>query len=180
MMDVRGRKGRMVKRIIVWMLTLMVTIMSMAPTITVHAADNVQSVENVDFSDFSNWKSGCYNWTNGKYMEYDSRLCLNDYVTFNGSTYRIHIADTNFRVLIRELGSSKNYIKSNTLANGDIFTPSNATRYLAISIYRNSWEAGLNYDAYKSRFAKGFVAELISVQNRILLRQEMAILHQIR
>ena len=38
MMDVRGRKGRMVKRIIVWMLTLMVTIMSMAPTITVHAA----------------------------------------------------------------------------------------------------------------------------------------------
>lgn len=165
MMDVRGRKGRMVKRIIVWMLTLMVTIMSMAPTITVHAADNVQSVENVDFSDFSNWKSGCYNWTNGKYMEYDSRLCLNDYVTFNGSTYRIHIADTNFRVLIRELGSSKNYIKSNTLANGDIFTPSNATRYLAISIYRNSWEAGLNYDAYKSRFAKGFVAELISVKN---------------
>ena len=162
---VRGTGVRIGKQLMVFAMTIIVMIMSIIPTLPIHAAESIQKVEDVDFSDFSNWRSGCYSWATGKYIGYNARICLKDYVTYSGNTYKVHITDTAYQILIRELDSNKNFIKSNTLANGDSFTPESRTKYLAIGIYKETGESGLTYNAYKSKFENGFVAELISTKN---------------
>ncbi len=111
--------------------------------------------EDIDFDDFSNWRSGMYHWTTGKYTTYNTRVCLNDYVTMGNSKYTVYSSDTAYHVLIRQLDSDKKFLKSSDLKNDQEFTPLNNTQYLAISIYRASGEKNLSYDKIKEAFANG-------------------------
>ena len=118
-------------------------------------------LETLDFTDFSNWRSGIYHWNTGKYMEYSTRICLVDYVTFSGDSYQAQISDTSFKMLIRELDENGNFIKSTTLSNGMNFMPQANTIYLAIGIYRDA-EYGLNFEEYRNMFEAGFYAKLVA------------------
>lgn len=138
-------------------------ILTNLPYIDVQAATtSTQYVEDIDFSDFSNWRSGVYFFTTGKYVANNQRLCLKDYVKFNSTKYKVHISNSEYKLLIRELDCNKNYITSYQLANGQVYKPGAKAVYLAIGIYRYAGEYGINYSTYKSLFNKGFVAELVS------------------
>lgn len=138
-------------------------ILTNLPCINVQAeTTSTQYVENIDFSDFSNWRSGVYSFTTGVYAANNQRLCLNDYVKFKGTKYKVHISNSEYRLLIRELDSNKNYINSYQLSNGQEYKPGTRAVYLAIGIYRYAGEHGINYTTYKNLFSNGFVAELVS------------------
>lgn len=142
---------------------ILAIIMTNLSHITVHAGvGNTQYVENIDFSNFSNWRSGVYSFTTGAYEANNQRLCLNDYVQFKGTKYKIHISNSEYRLLIRELDCNKNYITSYQLSNGQEYKPGTRAVYLAIGIYRYAGEHGINYTTYKNLFNNGFVAELVS------------------
>ena len=133
------------------------------PCINVQAeTKSTQYVETIDFADFSNWRSGVYSFTTGTYAANNQRLCLNDYVKFKGTKYKVHISNGEYRLLIRELDGNKNYINSYQLSNGQEYKPGTRAVYLAIGIYRYAGEHGINYTAYKNLFQKGFTAELIA------------------
>lgn len=123
-----------------------------------------KKLENIDLTDFSNWRSGVYHYSSGKYTSNNQRLCLNDYVTFENSKYTVKISDTAFQLLIRELNSKKEFIKSYNLKNGETYTPSANAEYLAIGIYKVSGEYAMNYSKYKEMFANGFCVDLKAVK----------------
>lgn len=153
-----------VNRIKTALLIIAIVITNLLPA-NVQAATTT-SVETVDFSDFSNWRSGYYHWASGKYTENELRICLNDYVTFSGSEYRVHITNSSYRMLIREMDVNKKFIASYELSNGKEYSPSERTKYLAISIYKADGEKNMSYDAFQSLFKKGFVAELVKIASQ--------------
>lgn len=123
--------------------------------------DIIYEIDTINLRDFSNWKSGNYNWTTGAYEVYPARLCLNNHITGKPSTtYKVTISNTSYRVLIRALDSNHTFISSFDLSNnGTFITPSNTT-YLAISIY-NPTLSTLTYDTYKNLFESGFKVDII-------------------
>lgn len=155
-----------VKRAEAICLVMILLLVSFVPSTVQAATTDIQSVEKIDFADFSNWRSGVYYHTNGKYVENINRLCLKNYVTFTSEKFKAHITDNAFRILIRELNYNKNFIKSVTLANGQTYEPGENTVYLAISIYKfANGEKEMSYEVFENKFANGFVAELCTVQN---------------
>ena len=157
------RCSKLVKRVEAFCLIMILLIISFTPE-TVHAETNYKKVEQLDFADFSNWRSGVYYHTNGQYVSNSNRICLNDYVTFSSDKFKVHITDGEFRLLIRELNSNKNFVKSATLMNGQVYEPGNSTVYLAISLYKYNADHQMSYKAFGTKFANGFVAELLPVQ----------------
>ena len=123
--------------------------------------DVVYEIDTLNFRDFSNWKSGNYNWTSGAYETYPARLCLDNYITAKPSTiYKVTISNISYRILIRALDSNHTFISSFDLStNGTFTTPAN-TVYLAISIYNPSLST-LTYDSYKDLFESGFQVDMI-------------------
>lgn len=136
-------------------------------TITSTTIIKSYSVENIDFANITNWRSGHYSLQTGLYQSYSTRVCLIDYVTFADSQYKVSITDKNYNMLIRELDSNKKFIKSNNLPSGSTFTPTTNTKYLAIGIYRSAGESGITYNTYKTMFANGFVAKLTPAKEEV-------------
>ncbi len=159
-------KRSMVKRIEAFLFVVVFLLVSLAPGTAQAATQTMQSVEEIDFADFSNWRSGVYYYTNGKYSANVYRICLNDYVTFSGDEYKVHLTDNQFHLLIRELNASKNFLRSYDLVNGQTYKPGINAEYLAISVYKYAnGETGMSYEVYKEKFANGFVAELCPVKS---------------
>lgn len=119
------------------------------------------NVDSIDFADFSNWQSGCYYYADANYTINGERLCLNSYMEFQKNTYSVVLSDMNYHMLIRELNSNKQFIKSSNLQDGDSYTPDAKTKYLAIGIYNATQEYGNSYSKYESMFANGFCAKLV-------------------
>lgn len=145
----------------------LVAVMLIAVAVPMKAqAAEIKRVEEIDFMDFSNWRSGVYYHTNGKYMENRYRICLNDYVTFSSDKYKAQITDSSFRILVRELNAAKSFLRTVTLSNGQEYEPGSNTVYLAISIYKAvGSEGSMSYETYESKFANGFTAKLCVVKN---------------
>ena len=118
-------------------------------------------LETLDFADFNNWRSGIYHWSTGKYMAYTQRICLIDYVTFSGKSYKAQISNPVFKLLVRELDADGNFIKTTTLTNGATFVPQDRTVYLGICLYRDA-ENGLTYESYRNMFQSGFYAKMVT------------------
>jgi hypothetical protein len=119
-------------------------------------------IETLDMKDLNNWKSGCYNWTDGQYMEYGSRICLNEYVIFSEDEFEAVVGDESYRLLVRELDKNNKFIKSTTLKNGDKFIPQENTAYLGISVYNAVNEWSISYNTFKRLFEEGVSFELVS------------------
>lgn len=130
------------------------------------------SVEEINFKDFNNWRSGCYNYTTGKYEANNYRLCLNEYVTFKNDSYKVVVTNESYQLLVRELDKNKKFLKSNNMKNGTEFTPGSNTVYLAIGIYKATWETDRTYDKYKSMFADGFYAALVPTGSEDILIED--------
>lgn len=162
------KRGNMLwKRLEAIFLMIIMLIVSSVPNVAEAAiTTGIQNVEDIDFSDFSNWRSGVYYYTNGKYVEDSRRICLNNYVTFTSDTFKAHITNSHFRILIRELNSSKSFLRSVTLVNGQEYEPGTSAEYLAISVYKYvNGEADMSYSVFEEMFEKGFVAELCEVKD---------------
>lgn len=122
--------------------------------------DIVYEIDTINLRDFSNWRSGNYNWTSGAYEVYPTRLCLNNHITGKpNTTYKVTISNTSYRVLIRALDNNHIFISSFDLANNGTFITSSNTSYLAISIY-NPTLSTLTYDTYKNLFERGFKVDI--------------------
>ena len=125
------------------------------------AADE-KTVEAWDFREFSNWQTGMYHYSTGKYCSYAQRICLVDYLEFGSERYVANITDSTYKLLVRELDENQKFIKSVTLADGASYTPSSSAKYLAISLYNATNDWGMTYAKYQQMFAEGFYAELIA------------------
>lgn len=109
-----------------------------------------------DLSDFNNWRTGWYDNSRGRYGSYPERICLNDYKEIDTTIkYKIASSDSRYHILIRELASDQNFIKSNDFTDGCVFVPDKNTRYIAVTIYTSKEK--MTYDKYKSLFANGYV-----------------------
>ena len=150
-------------RIMSLLLAVVLIFASIRP-IAVNAMEANSPVEKVDFKDFSNWRSGNYNWTTGIYSANSARLCLNEYVTVSSGQYRVYVNNSNYHLLIRELDRSRSFIKSCELLNGKVYIPSANAYYLAIGIYKANGESGVTYSTYKQLFTNGFYAGLQKIQ----------------
>lgn len=167
----QGKWKLLTKKLEMLFLIVVLLFCSVAPVIPVAAAvklttTKTQNVEDIAFSDFSNWRSGVYYYTNGKFTENSYRICLNNYVTFTGDEYKVHITDNHFRLLIRELNANQNMIRSLDLTDGQTYKPGSSAVYLAISVYKfSNGELDMSYDVFKEKFKNGFVAELTPVKS---------------
>lgn len=113
-------------------------------------------IQDLDYNIFTNWRSGCYHWETGRYMEYPSRLCLNDYLMCkSGIKYTVTFSDTNYRALIRELDVNYKFLGSYVLQSTENITTKADTYYLAIGIY-NPNNSKLTYVDYNNLFSNGF------------------------
>lgn len=161
-----GKRNKLWKRLEAILLIAVMLVVCSVPSVTEAATDSIQKVEDIDFSDFSNWRSGVYYHTNGKYEPNDQRICLNNYVTFTNKAFTAHITDTSYKLLVRELNASKSFLRTVTLVNGQKYEPGSSAVYLAISLYKGvGVEHGVSYTTYKTMFANGFVAELCAIKN---------------
>lgn len=113
------------------------------------------NIESLNLSDFSNWRTGYYDWQTGLYQAMTSRICLLDYVTFKGKSYKISI-DNQYHILIRELDKNKKFLASYELTDGQFYIPSERAEYLAVSLYRYDNQYSIKYNTYKQLFDNGF------------------------
>lgn len=115
-----------------------------------------------NMTDFSNYKNGHYSYVDGTYAPYCGRICLNDYVTaYEGITLTANISLPNYKIIIRELDKSKNFIKSVILSDNDVYTPNSYVKYLGISIYDSTYKP-VTYNDYKKLFETGNIFALYS------------------
>lgn len=120
------------------------------------------TVEEWDFRDFSNWQTGMYHYSTGKFCTYSERICLKEYLEFSSKVYVADITDATYKILVRELDENYKFIKSVTVANGNVYTPSENAKYLAISLYNATNDWGMSYAKFRQMFADGFYAELVA------------------
>ena len=113
------------------------------------------------WNDITYWRSGLYSWVDGTYVEYPSRICLNEYIECSpGTTYTGIISDNSYSILIRQIDKSNKLIVSNILASDDKFITANDCMYLAISIYSPSLDSKLKYADYEHLFKNGITIGL--------------------
>lgn len=113
-----------------------------------------------DIGNISNWKSGLYDWITGSYVQYPSRICLNEYKTFtDGDSFIASISDLNYKLLIRELDSSNKFLRTTTVSNGTKYIPGKGATYLGISLYNYNMSA-TTQRTYLELFENGFKISL--------------------
>jgi hypothetical protein len=118
---------------------------------------NDNLIDSVDLSIFDNWRTGLYEWIEGKYVPFKSRICLKDYKTFQmGGTYQYNSSDSNFKLLVRELDGNQCFLKTTTLESGASIIPGVQTKYLAISIYNPLRDYSLTFADYIKLFSNSF------------------------
>lgn len=104
------------------------------------------------WNSLSEWRSGQYDWKTGKYIEFASRICLNDYIKVNKNTsYTVLLSDKNCHMLIRELNSKHQFLYSGDFVDGDIFTTQPNTVFLGITLYYPDNEDS-TYSTYETLF----------------------------
>ena len=102
-------------------------------------------IENVNLSDFNNWRKGFYDWQKGYYFANgENRICVNGYLEAKpNTTYTATISDSDLVYTIRELNADHEYIttsqnasNSGIIKNGDQITTSSETKFLAVSLHK--------------------------------------------
>lgn len=118
--------------------------------------DDTNPIYTISWNDFSLWRSGLYHWVSGKYIEYPTRICLNNLESCGGNeTFIGKISNDDYCLLIRELDSNNNFIVSHSINNGDLFTTSENCANLAVSLYCPSKDSKQSYDSFSTFFAGG-------------------------
>ncbi len=154
-----------VKRVIFCLIALLVIIQYILLSDSVFAAETGYEVlENLEFENFDNWCKGCFSYVDGYPMDgkYEYRIRLKDFVTFEGAEYKVEISDPDYKMLIRELDTDFNFIRSIKLKNEDLYYPSEIAKYLAIGIYNTKNDKAMSYDLYGEMFENGFKVLLTS------------------
>ena len=117
-------------------------------------------IENVEFTDITNWRTGDYYYQTGEYTTNVKRLCLTGLKLLKNEKYTAKLSDSNYHLLVRELDSNKKLTASHDMASGESFTKKSSTKYLAVGVYNKASEWGITYDTYKKLFKSGFTAKL--------------------
>lgn len=126
------------------------------------AADEAETMKGetgvfpLDFSDIAYWRTGHYNPSTGTYAKSPKRICLNDVIENMQERYTITISEEDYKIVVRELNEKEKLIASVELGDGEVYVPSEGTKYLAISVFHCVQENGKSFDVYKEMFAKGF------------------------
>lgn len=110
----------------------------------------------------SNWKSGDYHYTTGKYNESSTRYCLNkEYEVNAGTEYTANITDEKFHILVREVDKNYKVISSRNLSDGMSFVTLDNTKKLLIGIYDVAdKKSDMTEQKYIDLFDNGFMAIL--------------------
>ena len=129
-------------------------------------------------TNFANWRTGNYSYSNGLYSKDAARICLNDYSSVSSNQkYTASISNTNYHILVREMDKDGKFIKSYNLADKGTFTVSSSCVKIGISIYDTKLKT-TSFDMYKELFQSGFKAMLIlesNTQDDIVLEEETPI-----
>ena len=129
-------------------------------------------------TNFVNWRTGNYSYSNGLYSKDAARICLKDYSSVSSNQkYTASISNTNYHILVREMDKDGKFIKSYNLADKGTFTVSSSCVKIGISIYDTKSKT-TSFDMYKELFQNGFKAMLIlesNTQDDIVLEEETPI-----
>lgn len=124
------------------------------------AAEKERTLNDLNLSDFTNWRSGVYSNLDGQYRENAQRICLKEYVTGTAEKYTIHISDKSYHLLIRELSEQGQMLSSWNLTDGEVYAPDKRARYIGISLYKVTGEHTCSYKSFRNMFAEGFSVEM--------------------
>ncbi len=105
----------------------------------------------VDLGDFSNWRTGEYDYSTCAYGVYSAAVCTNDLIDISDldtRTFVINLENINLTVNIMQFDGDKNEIKSTSYSYGDKFTLDDSTGYIGITLVKS----GNTYDYYKTWF----------------------------
>ena len=117
--------------------------------------------------DFSNWKSGTYDRSTGRYCSSTARICLNNYVNVSSDKqYKANISIERFSIMISEIDANNSFIKTSEIKNGEVFIPDNKTIKIGITL-RDGTGITKNYDAYRALFEGSFEAYLSIVKEEL-------------
>ena len=130
-------------------------------------------IENVNLSDFSNWRKGYYDWQKGYYFSNgENRMCVDGYLEVKpNTTYVAKISEDGLVYTVRELTEDHKYVVSSQnengseiIENGNKITTSANTKFLAVSIHKRASDGGqvtMNTSDFEKLFQKsGFKLQL--------------------
>ena len=123
----------------------------------------IKTVEDIfNMKGFSNWKSGDYNYSTGKYSSNSTRLCLvEEQKVLANATYTAIINNPNYHILVRLMNSSGKLVRSYNLANMDTFTVNSDDYTVRVSIYNyTNSNVCRSYEEYATLFQNGFEARI--------------------
>lgn len=129
------------------------------------SAEDVYTIDLVDFNDFSNWRMGNYNYHDGGYrMGVYNEICL-QYVTAEpGATYKAYFSNTDFKYDIKQRDKDGNVVGRNGPANNGTFLVTNKTDHIGIAIEKKD-DTSITFEDYRELFENGFKLSLKKVNN---------------
>lgn len=115
------------------------------------------SLSDFDFTDFDNYESGRF-YKEGIAVE-SSSLRVKYYLNLEASNskYLISLSNHYLTMQISEFDSEGNYLQSNSFENGEFFTPSESTNYIAVSVSANDTEG---YTFFEKLFKENVTIDL--------------------
>lgn len=115
-------------------------------------------------SDIRNWQTGDYysssSRTTSPYTENETRICLIDWPSVeSGQIFNVHLSDTNFRILVRQIDENGKKVSGHILTDGNSFIISDEAKSLRIGLYNlKDMNSAMTYDKYVNLFQNGFEA----------------------
>ena len=120
--------------------------------------DLISLMENINFSDFNIYESGCYYYSTGVKTEDAGCIRVNRYIEVQNSGNDAYIYTTSknsVRMSVIELDSDMKYLTKTDLVNGKTVTLNANTKYLAVTLSNPYVNYEVNYNTYQGFFEEG-------------------------
>jgi len=130
-------------------------------------ASTVQRLNlSVNLNDFSNWKSGDYDATCGRYVIDNSKISCIGLIECDSSTeYKVQISKDNIGMIIRELDNQGTMVYSHNYCSNGMYLPvSQNTKYLMLVLY-NITDENKTFEYFQNEFNNGLKISLIKEVN---------------
>lgn len=113
-----------------------------------------KTIEEFDFSNIANWRSGNFNYKDGRYRKRQGRICLVEYLSATkGKDYKVYVPD-GYKLLIREISESGRLLRTKKFKNGTSYRCDDDCAMIGISIY-NPQNNNVPFTEYQNLLQKG-------------------------
>ena len=138
--------------------TVITTNFTYNSTLTMAANETTEETffEDVNLSDFYNWKKGIYQ-SNGHYDAWNSFLSTKEYMRVTpGEVYKISCSSSEYYIVVSQFDADFNIVSyDDTIYDGSEVIIKDTTKYVTVSIYNPS-NYSMTYTRFSDLFADGF------------------------